>query len=130
MPNIILNILPYILLAVVLCIPAYFVINFITTRRKQREEIDEMETYSEDTQDFLEVKVQVIDKRCNVSSTGTKVPQVGKKFVVTFMTDQGQTMEYEILEQAYLEMGDAKSGTLLTINGNFYGFCPDEVFGK
>ena len=85
-----------------------------------------METYSEDTQDFLEVKVQVIDKRCGVSSTGTKIPQVGKKFIVTFMTEQGQTMEYEILEQSYLEMGNAKSGTLLTVNGNFYGFCPDE----
>jgi len=126
MPDIILYILPYILLAIVLGMPLYFAISFVLRHRGQHKEINAMETYSEDTQDFLEVKVQVIDKRCGVSATGTKIPQVGKKFIVTFMTEQGQTMEYEILEQSYLEMGNAKSGTLLTVNGNFYGFCPDE----
>ncbi len=125
MPDIILDILPYILLAIVLVMPTYFAVSYVIHHRQQRKEIAEMETYPEDMQDFLEVKVQVIDKRCGVSATGTKISQVGKKFVVTFMTDQGQTMEYEILEQSYLEMGDAKSGTLLTVNGNFYGFCPD-----
>ena len=126
MPDTILDILPYILLAIVLGMPLYFAISFVLRHRGQHKEINAMETYSEDTQDFLEVKVQVIDKRCGVSATQTKIPQVGKKFIVTFMTEQGQTMEYEILEQSYLEMGNAKSGTLLTVNGNFYGFCPDE----
>ena len=57
---------------------------------------------------------------------GYKSTHTCKEFYVTFLTDDGEKLEYKVEEEFYLSVYEDQIGTLAIVNGNFYGFCADQ----
>ena len=102
-----------------------FVIMPIIAVRKYKKRLNELESEPVEKLPLTEINVRVVSMRCGTKVYGTKSPELHKEFFVTFLTDNGETLEYKVEEEIYLSIYEDQTGTLATVNGNFYGFCAD-----
>lgn len=59
-------------------------------------------------------------------SGGYKNPQYNLRFLVLFLTDSGEEKAYDVPEELFTSISEGMSGTLVTMNGNFYDFGEGE----
>ena len=72
----------------------------------------------------------VISKDIVEKKKGTKLPSYKVSFIVTFLTDGGETVEYVVPEDVYNEIYVDQTGDLVTINGAFFDFGDGEEISQ
>jgi len=97
----------------------------IQSRKKQQEILDSWDNIAEEPE-LRETDARVISKRCGTEVYGSKSPRCHKEFFITFLTFDGDEVEYPVPENIYLSIEENEVGTLATANGYFYGFCVKE----
>ena len=97
-------------------------------RRKNEPEAHDRDSaedcdIQEDITELNEVGAQLIDQRCGVDVRGTKSVYVNERYCITFLTDDGRTLEFFVPEEIYLALDKGQKGILITTaKGAFYGF--------
>ena len=70
---------------------------------------------------------RVVDMRAVVGNVGGhKRPKTGTSFLVTFLTDDGERMEYPVPEELYVTLNVDQTGTLVILNDGFFDFGDGE----
>lgn len=70
---------------------------------------------------------RVVDMRAVVGNVGgQKRPKTGTSFLVTFLTDDGERVEYPVPEDLYVTLNIDQTGTLVILNGGFFDFGDGE----
>ena len=73
------------------------------------------------------IGARVLDMRVVTGMVGTaKRPSTGASFLVTFLTDGGERVEYPVPEELYVTLETDQAGTLVTLNGGFFDFGDGE----
>ena len=93
-----------------------------TFGRKKNDEQDKLW----EEPDIIELRASVVSQRCGVGLVGTKNVHSVKSFLVTFRTEDGKVVEYDVPEEFYVSVESGQGGILAICNGNLYGFYPDE----
>jgi hypothetical protein len=70
---------------------------------------------------------RVVDMRVELGNKGgSKRPKTGVSFLVTFLTDDGERMEYAVPEELYVTLNVDQTGTLVILNEGFFDFGDGE----
>ena len=139
MTDLIISNIYSILAIAVLIVFAVFCVMIFTAKKgssgNEKIEKDDSE-YLEDDSDLSDdeyiapepvlVGARVIFKAINETKMGTKLPNYKMNFVVTFLTDDGDTVEFCVNEDIYNRVYVDQVGDLVTINGTFFDFGDGE----
>ena len=94
--------------------------------RKKQADIDEEILSEPEPEPFAEY-ARVIGKRMEEGYGGTpKMASYKLSFVITFMTDGGETKEFFVSEETYARISEHQAGMLITMDGNFFDFGDGE----
>ncbi len=77
--------------------------------------------------DIETVEVTVLTLRCGVGNVGLRLPKTVKGFIVTFLTDEGESLEFSVSEEFYLSLKEGERGTLALLDGALYDFVSDNA---
>lgn len=121
-------------LGIVLAFSVAIAIFGVREKKKRKQESIEndrcvLENFDiqDDLPELNEIGAQIIDQRCGVDVRGTKSVYVNERFCITFLTDDGRTLEFFVPEEIYLALDKGQKGRLITTaKGTFYGFAVDE----
>ena len=108
------------------------VLSFREIRRekaKHQQAVEEMEQMEEENYTLPEPvakTARVIDKRFSSDVIGTKSVKQVSSFFVTFFTEDGETVEYPIPEEIFLQIEKGQESTLVTVDGQFFDFGDGE----
>lgn len=70
---------------------------------------------------------RVVDMRVLLGNVGGhKRPKTGTSFLVTFLTDEGNRVEYPVPEELYVTLSIDQTGTLVILNEGFFYFGDGE----
>ena len=70
---------------------------------------------------------RVVDMRVLLGNVGGhKRPKTGTSFLVTFLTDDGERMEFPVPEELYVTLNVDQTGTLVILNEGFFDFGDGE----
>ena len=70
---------------------------------------------------------RVVDMRVVIGNVGGhKRPKTGTSFLVTFLTDEGERVEYPVPEELYVTLSVDQTGTLVILNEGFFDFGDGE----
>lgn len=70
---------------------------------------------------------RVVDMRAVVGNVGShKRPKTDTSFLVTFLTDDGERVEYPVPEELYVTLNVDQTGTLVILNDGFFDFGDGE----
>ncbi len=104
-----------------LLITVIFVKKIIKERRNQLKEL-----MTETEPEPIGIGARVISKRMDISYRGTKIPEHNIFYMVSFLTDKGETKEFSVSQDIYNRINEYDTGTLVTINDNFFDFGKGE----
>ena len=118
----------YLFAAFLILLVVGYILFYIKAYKKSRAEDERMLKGLEDESEIelCETHVRVVSKCCGTRAYGTKTPHHEKCFFVTFVADNGKTVEYRVDEETYLAVEEEMTGTVATNDGEFYGFCADD----
>lgn len=85
-------------------------------RRQLKELVSDYETGT------IGIKARVIGKRTEISYKGIKIPEHNIVYIVSFLTYNGESKEYSVTKDIYNSISEDDTGTLVTINDNFFDF--------
>jgi len=125
------TIIAFIIIVVTIGFIALAVFTIARSSKSGKEADDELKEYEsyESTErydtEIVETHGVITDMKC-YTIAGGKGTQTARKFYILFTDDYGNEKEFYIDEESYLSLDTNISGTLGTLNGNFYGFCFDE----
>ena len=74
-----------------------------------------------------ELRATVIDHSCSVQMVGLKMPKATKIFSVSFETENSEILTFQIPEEMYDGFEKGQTGLLTIVDGQLYGFAPDEA---
>ena len=70
---------------------------------------------------------RVVDMKVLLGNVGGhKHPKTGTSFLVTFLTDDGERMEFPVPEELYVTLNVDQTGTLVILNEGFFDFGDGE----
>ena len=70
---------------------------------------------------------RVVDMRAVIGNVGGhKRPKTDTSFLVTFLTDGGDRVEYPVPEELYITLDIDRTGTLIILNDGFFDFGDGE----
>ena len=73
------------------------------------------------------IGARVIAKKIIDGVTGSyRMPEYKMEMFVTFLTDDGETVEYEVEREVYERVYVDQTGDLVTLNGQFFDFGDGE----
>lgn len=73
------------------------------------------------------IGARVMSKRTDILRGGSyRMPSHRVGFYITFLTDDGKTVEHEVGQDVYGRCDLYQTGTLVTINGEFFDFGKGE----
>lgn len=101
-----------------------FVGIIITSIKEHSKQLKELMTETEP--EPVGIGARVISKRTEISYKGIKIPEHSIVYIVSFLTDKGETKEYSVTEDIYNSLSEQDTGTLVTINNNFFDFGKGE----
>lgn len=126
-----------------LCVGLVVFFAFCVSRAKKNAELNtesnESSDIPEDTEDTpdnddgwtppepVAYPARVVDMRVVIGNVGGhKRPKTGTSFLVTFLTDDGQRMEFPVPEELYVTLNVDQTGTLVILNEGFFDFGDGE----
>ena len=69
------------------------------------------------------VRAKVLQKKINhYYYKGLNLPKNESSFVLVFETEKGETEEYPVPQEFFMQTEEGQEGTLVTINGMFFDF--------
>ena len=75
----------------------------------------------------IAIGARVVGLYIETGTSGTfRNPTYGSVFTVTFLTDDGERVEYEVPEDVYVTLTEDQTGTLVILNGKFFAFGDGE----
>ena len=90
-------------------------------------ESEEYELSDEPLAEPVAIGARVISRQMDMRRDGSiKIPHHTRVFTVTFLTDDGKTVEYAVPEDLFEYCIPYTTGTLVTLNGEFYYFGEGE----
>ena len=93
------------------------------------DEQDEQDEYFDgEGIDTEAVGARVISKDFESKVNGTKYVRHSSSFFVTFLTDDGEEKEFMVTRELFDRLYEDQTGTLVTVNGNFFDFGDGEEF--
>ena len=104
----------------------FIVIVPIVAKKEQKNAIDQMDEEPQEIPEPEIVGARVIKKRVSGAHSGGKVSRYSLHFCATFMTDDGEELEFEIPQELFDRISEDQLGSLVTINGNFIDFGDGE----
>ncbi len=69
---------------------------------------------------------RVIDKRFESDVMGTRSVRQVSSYFVTFFTEDGETVEYDVPREIFLQIEKGQESTLVTLDGKFFDFSDGE----
>ena len=78
-----------------------------------------------DDLDIVAKDVTVLTLRCGVKMEGIKQPKTVRNFSVTFLTDDGEKLEFSVEEEFYTSLNEGERGSLALLNGVIYDYVSD-----
>ena len=94
---------------------------------QEEQEIYEEEVFSAPDPEPVAYPARVVSKRVEGAHVGgVKSPAYKVFFLVTFLTDSGETLEFSVDEDMFSSLCEHQTGTLITIDGNFFDFGDGE----
>ena len=78
-----------------------------------------------DDLDIVAKDVTVLTLRCGVKMEGIKQPKTVRNFSVTFLTDDGEKLEFSVEEEFYTSLNEGERGSLALLNGAIYDYVSD-----
>lgn len=118
------DIAPYFIWVILAILAAAIIKATVDELRLRKKQLKELEAPCLEPQIF-EYNVTVAEKYCEVVSSGIKTPNTQRVFTVAFKAYDGSVFKHCVTEQEYLQIEENSRGTLAVVNGNFYGFCPN-----
>jgi hypothetical protein len=120
--------IPVVGVLLAISIPLYLVIIFVRFKRKNKKSLASLEERSgADESPLCEIHGRVVEKHCYSGVAGTKNVRAYTCFYFLFLTDDGDTLRYEVDEETYLSIEEKTEGTVGVVGERFFGFCPDDT---
>ena len=101
---------------------------FINDHKNKKEDAGRKETPEEHLErepEYSECRARLIKMQCGVDVRGTKRVFVDEKYLITFELEDGDTVDFGVDEEIYGLLEEGMEGTLVTVEGNFFGFEAD-----
>ena len=94
--------------------------------KKRKKMLQDMETPMEEIPP-VSVGAKVVSKRTQiVYGRSYRLPKHEVVFLITFLTDDGETKEFAVSQEKYEKIHSSQMGTLVILNGRFYDFGDGE----
>ncbi len=121
-------IIPIILLVGII---AVFISTFAKSSREAKSSEDESLTELDRNTEFesepVAVRARVISKEVDGYYSGAyQTPSYHTAFTVTFLTDSGETKEFNVQKETFDRIKENQYGLLITLNGTFFDFGDGE----
>lgn len=94
-------------------------------RQESAEEMHRLEEAKELSEPILQ-NARVIDKRFESDVMGTRSVRQASSYFVTFLTEDGETVEYDVPREIFLQIEKGQESTLVTVDGKFFDFSDGE----
>jgi len=95
--------------------------------KSDTDTVDEENVYAEgEDVETAAIGARVISKDFESKVNGTKYVRHGSSFFVTFLTDDGEEKEFKVSRELFDRLYEDQTGTLVTVNGNFFDFGDGE----
>lgn len=110
-------------------IAAYFVIAPFLAKKEQNEAFDKLEEDNEDDDEIPLPNVigaKVVKKRVGGECTGVKMPKYNAYFWITFLTDDGKELTFNVSQELFDKTNEGDVASLVTINDTFLDFTDGE----
>jgi hypothetical protein len=117
--------MPTVFVASLVLIVAVICINDYKNKKKNGEKQETPEEHLEREAEYSEYRAKLVEMLCGVDVRGTKRVFVEEKYLIVFETEDGSTLEFGVDREIYELLEEGMEGTLVTIEGNFYGFEAD-----
>ena len=104
----------------------YFIFQYPKDKEKERLRRQRVEEEYEKEPEYKFRQAQVIEKRKLTYYAGVKMPKLIAECMVTFKTEEGETLKFQLREEIFDAIEDDQQGTLVTVNGNFFDFGDGE----
>ena len=113
-----------IILIVAVCI-IFSIYIFIRSYKSDKEEKEkrEEELLTDEEPEFKVTGAVILNKQSVMHTTRH---DHSVEYKITFMTDDGETVEMPVPQEIYAELYESQSGDLVTINGNYFYFGDGE----
>ena len=123
--NFVLSWMPTVFVVSLVLIIAVICINDYKNKKKNGEKQETPEEHLEREAEYSEYRAKLVEMLCGVDVRGTKRVFVEEKYLIVFETEDGSTLEFGVDREIYELLEEGMEGTLVTIEGNFYGFEAD-----
>ena len=94
------------------------------------EQDEQDECFDGEGIDTEAVGARVISKDFESKVNGTKYVRHSSSFFVTFLTDDGEEKEFKVTRELFDRLYEDQTGTLVTVNGNFFDFGDGEEMSE
>ena len=92
-------------------------------RKEIRQQEDSAEEEDWVPPEPVAYSARVVDMQVVVGNAGGhRRPETDAAFLVTFRTDRGEEMEYDVPEELYVTLDIDQAGTLVILNDDFFDF--------
>ena len=95
-------------------------------QEKERQRRAKLEEEYAKEPEYVFQNAKVLSKRKSIyyqpSLRMMVLPEHGEQCYVTFLIESGETVEYGVREELWIELEENQEGTLVTVNGNFFDF--------
>ena len=109
-----------------LFLPIYLVLIVVRSKREAKKSLARLEeSTAAEEPPLCEVHGRITEKHCYSDLVGTKNVHSYTCFYFLFLTDDGETLRYEIDAETYLAIEENAEGTVGIVGDQFYGFCSD-----
>ena len=112
----------------ILAVFALIIIAGISSDKKNKRKAEkqkEAEERLEKEPEYSECRARLVHMRCGVDVRGTKRVFVTQKYFIAFELEDGKNSEFQVDEGIYSLLEEGMTGTLVTVEGNFFGFEAD-----
>ena len=117
--------IPVIFIASLVLIIVWLFINDHKNKKKDGGRKETPEEHLERAPEYSECRARLIKMQCGVDVRGTKRVFVDEKYLITFELEYGDTVDFGVDEEIYGLLEEGMEGTLVTVEGNFFGFEAD-----
>ena len=123
-----------ILLVIGILVIAAFVVAAIHEARKKADQNEVFDGEEEDDwtpPEPVAYSARVVDMQVVVGNVGGhRRPETDAAFLVTFRTDDGEELEYDIPEELYVTLDIDQVGTLIILNDEFFDFGSGDEYDE
>ena len=116
---------PVIFVVSLVLIVAVICIKDLKNKKKNGERQETPEEHLEREPEYSECRARLVEMQCGVDVRGAKRVFVEEKYFIVFELEDGSTLEFGVDEEIYGLLEEGMEGTLVTVEGNFYGFEAD-----